>query len=258
MPRGGGTRNSFSPETPVWTAEGQVPIGELAVGDAVLGYHEATGNTDTYTVTAVWAHEDPVVVALTIDAEVITTTREHPFYVLLREWVPAEKLRVGDSIRRADGSYGVVAAVDQAAHPQVMYNLSVATAHTFFVGDVGWLVHNARPERFIRYVSKEEAELSVAACGLLPRPGHERQPKWVARDDAPYLGPDLGKRRRTHRLEFNTQSGTEQWLKDWADEQDHLNLRKDDSVEPGCYAVPADMIEEFNKRIIGTITSTKI
>ncbi len=27
-------------------------------------------------------------------------------------------------------------------HTQVMYNLTVATAHTFFVGEGQWLVHN--------------------------------------------------------------------------------------------------------------------
>jgi hypothetical protein len=96
-------RNSFSPDTPVWTAGGQVPIGNLAVGDAVLGYNEATGETAPYTVTAVWAHEDPLVLAVTIDDEVITSTLEHPFYVMLRGWVAAEDLYPGQAVRRVDG-----------------------------------------------------------------------------------------------------------------------------------------------------------
>ena len=29
------------------------------------------------------------------------------------------------------------------ARPQMMYNMTVATAHTYFVGDGQWLVHNA-------------------------------------------------------------------------------------------------------------------
>jgi hypothetical protein len=45
-------------------------------------------------------------------------------------------------VRRADGSYGVVADVAHTYEPQVMYNLTVDTAHTFFVGDGAWLVHN--------------------------------------------------------------------------------------------------------------------
>ena len=33
-------------------------------------------------------------------------------------------------------------AVEVVEQPQVMYNLTVAQAHTFFVGDGQWLVHN--------------------------------------------------------------------------------------------------------------------
>ena len=32
------------------------------------------------------------------------------------------------------------------AQPQMMYNMTVATAHTYFVGDGQWLVHNACPD----------------------------------------------------------------------------------------------------------------
>ncbi len=144
-------RNSFSPDTPVWTADGQVPIGNLAVGDVVLGYNEATGATAPYTVTAVWAHEDPLVLAVTIDDEVITSTLEHPFYVMRRGWVAAEDLYPGQAVRRVDGSYGLVEAVMPVARHQPMVNL--AEAHTFFVGDDGWLVHNARiPKSQLRRV----------------------------------------------------------------------------------------------------------
>ncbi len=38
---------------------------------------------------------------------------------------------------------GVIHAVTVERQPQVMYNLTVAVAHTFFVGDGQWLVHNS-------------------------------------------------------------------------------------------------------------------
>jgi hypothetical protein len=63
--------------------------------------------------------------------------------VLLRGWVAAADLRPGDAVRQVDGTYGLVTRVALEARPQVLYNLTVATAHTFFVGDDGWLVHNA-------------------------------------------------------------------------------------------------------------------
>ncbi len=45
-------------------------------------------------------------------------------------------------MRKADGATGVVQAVEVEPHAQVMYNLTVVTAHTFFVGERQWLVHN--------------------------------------------------------------------------------------------------------------------
>ena len=52
-------------------------------------------------------------------------------------------------MRRADGSYRTVEAIDFVYQPQAMYNFTVASAHTYFVGDGQWLVHNAclRPRK---------------------------------------------------------------------------------------------------------------
>ena len=146
-------RNSFSADTPVLTAAGEVAISEIAVGDLVLAYNEATGETGYYTVTAVIAHVDPSIVELTIDGETLETTAEHPFYVMAGapwlatgetqgRWVNAGELEVGDTIRQADGTTGMVQAVVVVQRRQPMYNLTVAAAHTFFVGDGAWLVHN--------------------------------------------------------------------------------------------------------------------
>lgn len=49
----------------------------------------------------------------------------------------------GAHIRTAAGTAGVVQPLAAVARTQVMYNLTVATAHTFFVGHDGWLVHNS-------------------------------------------------------------------------------------------------------------------
>jgi len=136
---------SFSAETPVVTADGAVAIGDIEVGDLVLAWDEATGRTSSYTVTAVLVHLDPTLVQLTIDDERIETTPEHPFSTTVRGWVPAVEVQVGEHVRQADGGAGVVRAIKVVQRPQVMYNLSVATAHTFFVGKQHWLVHNTCP-----------------------------------------------------------------------------------------------------------------
>jgi hypothetical protein len=134
--------NSFSADTLVWTEDGKRPIAEIKVGDMVLAYDEATGETGYFTVTDVLVHYDPGTILLTIDGETIETTGEHPFFTWQRGWVNAGDLQPGDWIYNTDQSYGVVESVVVEAEPQVMYNLTVDVAHTFFVGDEGWLVHN--------------------------------------------------------------------------------------------------------------------
>jgi hypothetical protein len=137
-------KNSFSAETEVVTEEGNQPIGTLEEGDVVLAYDEETGEIDYYPVIATISHEDPVVEYLTIDGETVVTTPNHPFYTDAGEWVNAGELQAGDRIRRADGSDGTVEAVTFVYAPQPMYNLTVATAHTYFIGDGEWLVHNCK------------------------------------------------------------------------------------------------------------------
>jgi hypothetical protein len=134
--------NSFSADTLVHTADGIRPIGELQAGEMILAYHEGLQQTGNYTVTATFSHVDPVIVELTLGDETIETTPEHPFYVLLRGWVEAENLRPGMRVYQADGEYGVVKHVELEQRVQRMYNLTVAQAHTFFVGEEAWLVHN--------------------------------------------------------------------------------------------------------------------
>ena len=49
---------------------------------------------------------------------------------------------MGDLIQKVDGTHGVVQFNTTEYRTQTMYNLTVAEAHTFYVGDGDWLVHN--------------------------------------------------------------------------------------------------------------------
>ena len=141
---GGGScgLNSFRANTLVATTNGEQPIGTLQVGDQVLAYDQTTGTTGIYTITTVWVNLDPVLVDLSLDGEQIETTPHHPFYTSERGWVDAGTLWIGAHIRNAAGRTGTVSNVVVVQRPQLMYNLTVATAHTFFVGGGRWLVHN--------------------------------------------------------------------------------------------------------------------
>ncbi len=58
-------------------------------------------------------------------------------------WLEAGRLRVGDRLREADGTEAVVAGLRRNVGQAVVYTLTVATDHTFFVGSARVLVHNA-------------------------------------------------------------------------------------------------------------------
>jgi len=58
-------------------------------------------------------------------------------------WTDAEDLRTGDQVQQADGTTGLIWLKWNVHKTQEMYNLTIDTAHTFFVGEGQWLVHNA-------------------------------------------------------------------------------------------------------------------
>jgi RHS repeat-associated protein len=140
--------HSFSADTPVATAEGSVPIAEIEVGDEVLAAEPETARVSERTVTATHEHLDPVVGVVVIDGESIETTPEHRFYTVESGWVEAGDLRVGEHVRSASGSEGVVGSLTWQSTPATMYDLTVEVDHSFFVGEGQWLVHNcAAPAR---------------------------------------------------------------------------------------------------------------
>jgi hypothetical protein len=133
----------LSADTPVATEEGEKPISEIEEGDEVLAYNEETGEVGEYTVTDTINHIDEVIIEMVIDGEIIYTTPEHHFYTDEGEWENAEDIYAGERIRSEDGTYGTVSStrVIEDAN-QRMYNLTVEEAHTFFVGEGQWSVHN--------------------------------------------------------------------------------------------------------------------
>ena len=149
--------NSFSANTKVAVEKARkasVAISSLTLGSTVLAYNEQTKTEGEQSVTHTIHHTDQVIVWLTLKTddekvETLETTEQHPFYALTAPradadgvWTDAGKLKFGNWLKRADGRTGMVVEVKRVAQAQEMYNLTVETAHTFFVGDGQWLVHN--------------------------------------------------------------------------------------------------------------------
>jgi hypothetical protein len=65
-------------------------------------------------------------------------TPEHPLYIEGKGWLKAEAVTAGDRLRRIDGGWAAVLAIER-----VVLDTPVGV-HTYFVLEVGVLVHNCR------------------------------------------------------------------------------------------------------------------
>ena len=126
---------------------------------------------------------------------------EHPFYTR-KGWMAAGDLWLDNPTRRSwlalvhrpnavkwwagiRGQGSVVRGVWRTAlrlrgDTQVMYNLTVAEAHTFFVGDGQWLVHNSCLEQIQQNVSNTMRPISIQSRALLLMPRSDLEGHWIA------------------------------------------------------------------------------
>jgi len=142
--------HSFAAATLVATPTGAKAISLVVVGDTVTAEDPETGRIGTYAVTATFVHQDPVTGTVTIDGEKIGTTPHHRFLTIEEGWVDAEDLIPGEHVPSVRGAMGLVSAIRWDAGGATMYDLTVASVHTFAVGAGGWVVHNCGWTSFAR------------------------------------------------------------------------------------------------------------
>ncbi len=108
----------------VHTGRGLVPIEEVKLGDKVYALDPDTGEYGYYEVVYLTNHPVNEILHLTIDGDIMEVTPDHPIYVESRGWVAAEDVAVGDSLRRKDGGFAQVLAIERVVldEPEVVYN----------------------------------------------------------------------------------------------------------------------------------------
>jgi hypothetical protein len=118
------------------------PIEEIKIDDAVLTYNEAKGENEAGKVGDLKIHEVDTIVRLTLENSlIITTTPEHPFYVIGKGYVKAADLDFGDECLKTDGSNSFISTKEIIEETHEVYNLlDVSGNHNFYVN--GILVHN--------------------------------------------------------------------------------------------------------------------
>ncbi|HEY1137594.1 MAG TPA: polymorphic toxin-type HINT domain-containing protein [Xanthomonadaceae bacterium] len=184
--------NSFDQDTLVQTDRGLVRIIDLKVGDKVLARNELTGEESYQEVQA--THVNWHATTLTVEVakgdayEAIITTDEHPFFVFGKGFIPAAELQAGDMLLLANSQRAVVVSARVNEAGQLAYNLTVANAHTYFVGQSGVWVHNCDlfPNQLPERLASEMAEAASAGAKpiLAGSPGfadalNEGTIKWV-------------------------------------------------------------------------------
>ena len=138
----------FAAGTPILTTDGATPIERLRAGDEVLTRSEfdASGPVRARRVEAVFRLQADVV-ELRLGSQTITTTMEHPLYREGEGWVRVMDLQPGDRLVGRDGQATRLDTITRTETRATVYNLRVATDHTYFVGDADWgfslWVHNA-------------------------------------------------------------------------------------------------------------------
>ena len=92
------------------------------------------------------------------EAAPIGTTDNHPFWSEDRqEFVEAGELKIGETLRLADGRTTCLTSITPRAGPQTVYNLEVSGEHVYHVGNTGVLVHNSYSNRAFSGATEDSA-----------------------------------------------------------------------------------------------------
>ena len=138
----GATTAASSVGTKINTAGGLKNIKEIKTGDKVWSYNELTGETGLQEIVRTMVREIDHTVELYTEEEIIETTVEHPF-LTDNGWKDAADLQTGDKIRSRNEEDIEIKDVKFSYRPRKVYNFEVSNWHTYFVGALVWLVHNA-------------------------------------------------------------------------------------------------------------------
>lgn len=139
-----GVAACFAAGTQVKTAEGDKNIEDVVAGDYVLAENPETGEQEYKQVVQTFVHEKYLLVHVYVENAEIIATEEHPFYVEGIGFVCAGELKCGDTVRLADGRKVPVkqAGFEYLDEPVLAYNFEVEDFHTYYVFELGVLVHN--------------------------------------------------------------------------------------------------------------------
>ncbi len=135
----------FVAGTTVLTTLGKKAIETIQVGDTIPCVDHITGETAEKRVVSTTVNKVDRLIELDIDGEIIQCTETHPFQVKGKGWVDACNLNPGDIVYTKDWNTATVKSINllEFDEPVKVFNFEVEDCHTYFVGELSILVHNA-------------------------------------------------------------------------------------------------------------------
>ncbi len=136
----GACSSCFAAGTPVHTIDGLRAIEEISIGDKVLALDPWKGTLQYEAVIGAWHNPPDQTYRLKIGDETVVATAIHRFWKPGKGWVMTRDLRPGDQLRTHNGVVAVHSIERAVVEP--VYNLEVTASRSFFVGELGVLVHD--------------------------------------------------------------------------------------------------------------------
>ena len=140
---------SFVAGTPVWLDQGSgvqasiVPIEHIAIGQSVLSRNDQLWSDQPQRVENTFGRTAPGYWELQTEHERYRLTEEHPVWVQGKGWTETKEVQDDDVLATAMGDTLVIANTP-FNQPTRVYNFSVAYTPSYFVGERGLWVHNAK------------------------------------------------------------------------------------------------------------------
>ncbi|WP_010500978.1 polymorphic toxin-type HINT domain-containing protein [Paenibacillus elgii] len=184
--------NCFTAGTKVLTDKGEKNIEDIEVGDKVLAKDDETGDMAYKEVEWLFQRDVEETYNITVGGEIITTTDEHPFWIIGRGWVESKNLVVGDVLTTSDGKELAIEKVEVKKEHKTVYNFKVKDFHTYFVSNLGIWTHNACsiPNTTTKWdiKSNAKAELSYNFHGQKIKAYQDSHGYWWAKDTTSHAG----------------------------------------------------------------------
>ena len=136
------TSSCFVAGTKVAVENGYKNIEDIRIGDYVYSYNLETKTKELKKVLETFIHQKDEIYTLKVNNQLIYTTEEHPFYVINKGWINAEKLKFNDKLLSIKTGPTNIQNISKRNNKTYVYNIEVEDNHNYLITEEEILVHN--------------------------------------------------------------------------------------------------------------------